>query len=360
MIKPKFWCGKRVFVTGHTGFKGAWLTLLLEQLGAEICGYSLAPATTPSLYSLTSGSRQKNCHIADIRDRDVLRRTIQAFEPEIVFHLAAQSLVRHSYRYPAETFAINVLGTAHVLDAIRATPCVRVGLIITTDKVYDLSDGLTPRKESDSLGGHDPYSASKAAAEILTASYRESFFSGRLGASSAQIATARSGNVIGGGDWSEDRIVTDIVSALNEHRQVVLRYPKSVRPWLFVLDTLTGYLMLAERLHNCDAGFASAWNLGPISGADMQVHELVEAFAESWGATQGWLTCSQPTLAEAPQLRLDSARAMTDLGWRPSLTQRETIFETATWYHRFFNDKADPVSLCRDAILQHLTRIQQH
>jgi CDP-glucose 4,6-dehydratase len=357
MDSPGFWRGKRVFLTGHTGFKGTWAGLLLAELGAELCGYSLAPETTPDLFTLTGGAaRFASHHLADIRNRDTLMRAMQEFRPDTVIHMAAQSLVRRSYREPEATFDINVMGTAHVLEAIRATPSVRAAIIVTTDKVYDLSGDVTPRKESDPLGGHDPYSASKAAAEILVQSWRQSFFSGGQGASPARIATARSGNVIGGGDWSEDRIITDLVTALPDGRAVVLRYPESVRPWLFVLDTLSGYLALAERLHGEDASFASAWNFGPAPGEEMRVRDLADAFATAWGGTEGWRLDPRPQPPEAPQLRLDPARALSGLGWRPSLTQREAVEETAAWYHAFLQEKADASALCQSAIRRHLAR----
>jgi CDP-glucose 4,6-dehydratase len=282
---------------------------------------------------------------------------MQAARPDIVIHMAAQSLVRRSYREPAETFDVNVMGTANVLEAIRATPSVKAAVIVTTDKVYDLSLDAAPRKESDPLGGHDPYSASKAAAEILAASYRASFFSGAQAAHQAKIATVRSGNVIGGGDWSPDRIVTDLVTALPTGRPVELRYPESVRPWLFVLDTLTGYLMLAERLYKTGRGFAEAWNFGPPPGEEMRVRELVEVFAQEWGQARGWRLAQGSNPEEAPLLRLDPAKAMQKLGWRPCLTQPEAIVETAEWYHAHLVGMRDAAKLCDDAISRQLSRI---
>lgn len=355
MINPGFWHGRRVFVTGHTGFKGAWANLLLSRLGARICGYSLPPEKTPNLFALTGGeSTVQKHHLADIRDQQSLTRAMQDFQPELVLHLAAQSLVRRSYRDPVETFSVNVMGTAHVLEAIGATSSVRAGLIITTDKVYDLSGDVSPRKETDPLGGHDPYSASKAAAEILTESWRKSFYSRNGTQNSLRIATARSGNVIGGGDWSEDRIVTDVIRAILSGQDVALRYPDSVRPWLFVLDTLAGYLMLAERLLNAEEGFDSAWNFGPTQGQEMRVSELVETFTKAWGIEGGWRLAEGEPLPEAPLLRLDPGKAMTKLGWRPLLSQQAAIGETAAWYHDCQQPGADPLRLCQEAIVRYL------
>lgn len=358
MIDPGFWRGRRVFLTGHAGFKGAWASLILARLGAHVTGYSLAPETEPNLFTLAGAAPGLAAHIiADIRNAETLTRAMQDSRPDIVLHMAAQSLVRRSYRAPAETFAVNVMGTAHLLDAIRATPGVQAAVIVTTDKVYDLSLDVSPRKESDPLGGHDPYSASKAAAEIVTASWRQSFFVPERGGHSAQIASVRSGNVIGGGDWSEDRIITDVVGALPAGRPVALRYPDSVRPWLFVLDTLTGYMMLAERLCKAAPGFADAWNFGPLPGEELTVRELVETFAREWQVTDGWCLAAGDHPPEAPLLRLDPAKAMAQLGWRPSLDQKAAIRETAAWYHAHLEGAQDAAQLCDAAIARHLSRI---
>lgn len=363
MIDPDFWRGRRVFLTGHTGFKGVWASLMLGRLGAAVTGYSLAPETSPSLFQLTGGAAGVSGVIADIRDAGALTAAMRDARPEIVIHMAAQSLVRRSYREPEATFSVNVMGTAHVLDAIRATPGVTAAVIVTTDKVYDLSLDVSPRRETDPLGGHDPYSASKAAAEIVTASWRESFFTGAHAVHGARIATVRSGNLIGGGDWSPDRIVTDLVAALPAGREVQLRYPESVRPWLFVLDTLTGYLALAERLHwqepgGAQARFDGAWNFGPSQGEELQVRELVELFAREWGVAKGWRLAEGRHVPEAPLLRLDPSKAMQELGWRPSLRQREAIDETARWYHAFLDrPPSAALPLCYEAINRHLARI---
>jgi CDP-glucose 4,6-dehydratase len=358
MIDLGFWRGKRVFLTGHTGFKGAWACLTLARLGAHVTGYSLAPETEPNLFTLAGAAKGLEAHIiGDVLDVEALRGAMQASKPEIVLHMAAQSLVRRSYREPVETFAVNVMGTAHVLDAIRATPGVEAAVIVTTDKVYDLTLGVSPRRESDPLGGHDPYSASKAAAEIVTASWRQSFFSRDRGGHAARIASVRSGNVIGGGDWSGERIVTDIVAAIPAGQQVALRYPESVRPWLFVLDSLTGYMMLAERLVCASDGFADAWNFGPSPGEELSVLELVELFAREWDIANGWRLATGAHPPEAPLLRLDPTKAMRQLGWRPSLDQKAAIRETAAWYRAHLAGAQDAANLCEAAIARHLARI---
>jgi CDP-glucose 4,6-dehydratase len=358
MIDPDFWRGKRVFLTGHTGFKGTYASLMLARLGARVIGYSLEPATKPNLFSLIGASSRLEQHIiSDIRDADAVVAAMRSTQPDVVLHMAAQSLVRRSYREPSETFAVNVMGTAHVLDAVRATPSVKAAIIVTTDKVYDLSLDESPRRESDPLGGHDPYSSSKAAAEIVTSAWTESFFSAARKGHTAHIATVRSGNVIGGGDWSEDRIVTDIVGAFAAGHKVPLRYPNGVRPWLFVLDTLTGYLVLAERLVREGNMYAGAWNFGPLLGEELNVRDLVEIFAQEWGVSDGWEHAAGNHPPESLRLRLDPSKAILRLGWRPTLDQSKAIHETAAWYHYQLVNTNDAAGLCEDAITRHFARI---
>jgi CDP-glucose 4,6-dehydratase len=358
MIDPSFWRGKRVLLTGHTGFKGTYASLMLARLGARVIGYSLTPTTNPNLFSLTGALSRLDQHIiADIRDANALVSAMQAAQPDVVLHMAAQSLVRRSYREPSETFAVNVMGTTHVLDAVRATPSVKAVIIVTTDKVYDLSLDNSPRKESDPLGGHDPYSSSKAAAEIVTSAWRESFFSAAQRGHMAHVATVRSGNVIGGGDWSEDRIVSGIVEALPIGQKVPLRYPNGVRPWLFVLDTLTGYLMLAERLVREGDSYAEAWNFGPLYGEELCVSELVEIFAKEWGISDSWDHAPGNHPPESLRLRLDPSKAVLRLGWRPTIDQRQAIHETAEWYHRYLANNSDAADLCEAAITRHFARM---
>ena len=340
---------KRVFLTGHTGFKGSWLAVWLHRLGAEVYGYSLPPPTEPSNYALAR-VRDLLCGetIADIRDRKTVRETMAAFKPDIVFHLAAQPLVRDSYVSPFDTFEINVMGTASVLDAVRnlARPCAVV--CITTDKCYENREQVWGYRECDPMGGYDPYSASKGAAEILIASYRRSFFHpDRLVEHGVQLASARAGNVIGGGDWARDRIVTDMVAALTQGRLVPVRNPHAIRPWQHVLEPLSGYLTLASAmLEKPGPAWSSAWNFGPVSGTELPVGELASAFIKAWGAGT-WVDQSRPGQPhEASILRLSIEKAGWELGWRPRWICDEMIQRTAHWYRRALCEGADARSLC--------------
>ncbi len=325
------WAGRSVLVTGHTGFKGCWLSLWLQQLGARVHGFALDPPTRPSLCELTrlpellaSDTR------ADLADRETLQAVLELARPEVVFHLAAQSLVRESYREPITTFQTNVMGTVLLLDALRALSCVRAVVVVTTDKVYRNREWVYPYREPDALGGHDPYSASKAATEIAAASYRDSF----LRQSGVQLATARAGNVIGGGDWSEARLVPDCLRAFARGEPVRLRYPGAVRPWQYVLEPLLGYIMLAERLLGSDSEtFASAWNFGPEGSDDRTVGEVGRALADLWGPqAQLEFDDQQAHPHEAGLLRLDITRARAVLGWQPLWPLERGLRATVDWY----------------------------
>jgi CDP-glucose 4,6-dehydratase len=329
--------GKRVFVTGHTGFKGGWLSLWLHSLGASVHGYALDPPTQPNLFNsacirtiLASDTR------ADLADLSRLRSAIDEAQPEIIFHLAAQPLVRMSYRDPLATFATNVMGTAHVLEAARTTESLRALVVITTDKVYRNPEWPYPFREIDPLGGADPYSASKSAAEIVTASYSNSFFSGPTG-HPAHVATARAGNVIGGGDWAADRLTPDCVTAFARNEPVSLRFPHAVRPWQHVLEPLCGYLRLAGLLMTPDgARYAKAWNFGPDAASDATVGEVAETVARLWGddaRVEHVPASTNPH--EASVLRLDSTLARTELGWIPRWSLDRALGETVAWYRAF-------------------------
>ncbi len=341
--------GKRVFLTGHTGFKGSWLALWLHRLGANVYGYSLPPPTDPSNYALAHvRSALAGETLGDIRNRGLMRDTLAAFAPDIVFHLAAQPLVRESYAQPFETFEVNVLGTASVLDAVRERkrPCAVV--CITTDKCYENREQDWGYRESDPMGGHDPYSASKGAAEILIASYRRSFFNpANLEQHGVQLASARAGNVIGGGDWARDRIVTDMVAALAAGRPVPVRNPHAIRPWQHVLEPLSGYLTLASAmLARPDPKWSDAWNFGPISGTELPVGKLADAFVKAWG-TGKWVDQSTPgQLHEASILRLSIEKAGIVLGWRPRWTCEEMVSRTAQWYRNVLCEGADGRHVC--------------
>ncbi|MBE0619359.1 MAG: CDP-glucose 4,6-dehydratase [Burkholderiales bacterium] len=341
-IDPDLWRGRSVMLTGHTGFKGGWLTLWLHHLGAKVHGYALGPPTEPCLFEVARvGSVLASDTRADLADLVQLKSTLGKAQPEVLFHLAAQPLVRESYRDPLGTLATNVIGTANVLEAARAVDSIRAIVLITTDKVYDNREWAYPYREIDPLGGHDPYSASKAAAEIVAASYRRSFFAGEA-RHPARVATARAGNVIGGGDWAMDRLVPDCLRAFAADEPVRLRFPRAVRPWQHVLEPLAGYLQLAERLLAREgAKFARAWNFGPDASGDATVGEVAEGAARLWG--EGARVERAPAAKnphEAGLLRLDSTSARNELGWRPRWSLEQAIEQTVAW-HRAWNRDAD-------------------
>lgn len=329
------WKGRDVLVTGHTGFKGGWLALWLHRLGAAVHGFALDPPTDPALFDTANvGGVLASDTRADLADRGALEQSFKRASPQVVFHLAAQPLVRAGYDDPLGTLVTNVMGTAHVLDVARHTDSVRAVIVITTDKVYENREWDWPYRELDALGGHDPYSASKAAAELVATSYCSSFFCGGSD-QAARIATARAGNVIGGGDWATDRLLPDCLSAFSRHGTVRLRNPNSVRPWQHVLEPLAGYLLLAERLmESSHQDFAGAWNFGPLIDSDATVSEVAETVAGLWGHGAGVERVSTTDGAphEAGVLRLDSTKARTQLGWQPRWSLEEALDRTVTWY----------------------------
>lgn len=352
-LDPSFWRGRAVFLTGHTGFKGAWLSLWLRRLGAIVHGYSLDPPTEPSLFEVTGlGRTIASDTRADLADLERLKAAMGDARPEVVLHLAAQALVRESYRNPLGTLASNVAGTAHVLEGVRETPSVRAVVLVTTDKVYENREDLDPYREEDSLGGRDPYSASKAAAEIVAASYRSSFFG--PGKSSAFVATARAGNVIGGGDWAVDRLVPDCHRAFSRGDVVRIRFPHAVRPWQHVLEPLSGYLRLSECLLSPQgAHFARAWNFGPDASGDATVSEVTETVARYWGGGARVELVSSPLDPhEAGQLRLDSTRARRELAWLPRWSLSEALERTVAW-HRRFGEGADMTHVTLEQIAEY-------
>lgn len=327
-----FWNGRRVFVTGHTGFKGGWLAIWLKKLEAVVAGYSLAPLAKPNLFEVANVSVGILNVIADINDGERLKTEMRRFEPEVVFHLAAQPLVRRSYDYPLETLKTNIMGTANVLEAIRQAPTVRAVVIVTTDKCYDNKDWDWGYRETDALGGYDPYSSSKAAAEIVTASYRNSFFTlDRYREHRVALATARAGNVIGGGDWSPDRLIPDLLRAFETGRPIVLRNPGSVRPWQHVLEPLSGYLQLARKLVEAGPAFADSWNFGPSENDSISVLEIVNKMNNNFRFPVKVEAVSSPQPHEAKVLRLDTSRARVNLGWRPVLTIDTAINWVVDW-----------------------------
>ena len=327
---PKFWKDRRVLLTGHTGFKGAWLALWLSHMGARVVGLSLPPETKPNLFELAVIASQVDSHLGDIRDIARVKAMVASAAPQLVIHMAAQALVRRSYREPVETFATNIMGTANLLEAVRSVRNLEACLVVTSDKVYENDGKGTAFAETERLGGHDPYSASKAATEIVVESYRRSFFAD----TAAKPATARGGNVIGGGDFSEDRIVPDIWRAHRANEAVVLRYPDATRPWQHVLDCLSGYLVYAEHLAQ-GAVSDHALNFGPRDKTGLPVRELVGAMQSAIGAKVEWVQAPGPQPKEMPALALDCAKAERTLGWRSRLDAKQTIAWTAEWYKAF-------------------------
>ena len=328
-LDPSFWHGRRVLVTGHTGFKGAWLCVWLEALGAEVAGYANAIRTTPSLYELARVEDGLRSCTGDVRDGESLRAAFDAHRPEVVILMAAQSLVRASFRDPVTTYETNVLGTVRVLEAARQSPDVRAIVNVTSDKAYENREWEWGYREDDAKGGHDPYSSSKGCAELVGAAYRRSFFAGP---DAPALASARAGNVIGGGDFGEDRLIPDLMRAVSESRPAAIRNPGAVRPWQHVLNPLSGYLLLAQRLWERTAGLGDGLNFGPTDGDARPVGAVVERITELWGEDLGWATDPGPHPHEAHYLKLDSSRARMRLGWRPRWGLEEGLERTVEWY----------------------------
>lgn len=325
-----FWRNKRVLITGHTGFKGAWLSLWLEHLGARVVGVALPPATRPSLFEAARIGERIESTFGDIRDAAFVARTIAAAEPEVIFHLAAQSLVRASYSAPVATYETNVMGTIHVLEAARTTPSVRAIVNVTSDKCYENREWPWPYRETEAMGGYDPYSSSKAASEIVTAAWRRSFFS--AASPPVGLATGRAGNVVGGGDWAEDRLVPDCMRALAADRVIDIRFPGAVRPWQHVLEPLCGYLLLAQRLWEEPAKYAEAWNFGPADEDAKPVSWVVSEITSLWGDGAAWRLVGGKQPHEATYLRVDASKARSGLNWRPRLPLSECLAWTVDWY----------------------------
>ena len=332
MINPSFWKGKRVFVTGHTGFKGGWICLWLKHLGAEVIGYSLEPATVPSLFEVADVGEGMQSIIGDIRDHAKLSKTILESKPDVVIHMAAQPLVRYSYAQPAETYEVNVMGTVYLLEAVRANPSVKAVVNVTTDKCYENREWVWGYRENEAMGGVDPYSSSKGCAELVTSAYRQSFFE----PAGIALASGRAGNVIGGGDWAADRLIPDFLRAMDAGKTLNIRSPQAVRPWQHVLEPLSGYLMLAEQLYSNGASFAEGWNFGPSDDDSRTVSWIIKRMAEM-RKDINWQCDEAPQLHEANLLKLDSSKARRQLNWQPVWRLQTALQKTLEWHEAWRN-----------------------
>ena len=350
----EFWNKKKVLVTGHTGFKGSWLCLWLQKLGAEVVGYALEAPTSPSLFKLAKVDENMTSIINDIRNKEMLENTIKEYKPEIVFHLAAQPLVRKSYDNPIETFEINVMGTANLLDVTRSSEGVKVVINITSDKCYDNKEWLWGYRETDPMGGYDPYSCSKGCSELMTNSFRQSYFNKK----NIYLASARAGNVIGGGDWAEDRLVPDIIKSLINNESIYIRNPSAIRPWQHVLEPLNGYMMLAEAMWQHGDKYAEAWNFGPENNHVITVGEITERLTRMWLKNIEIKQESGNQPHEATLLRLDCSKAKLNLGWYTKLNLEDTLMWTIDWYKEFSlrNENMKKVTLNQIEIYESLGR----
>jgi CDP-glucose 4,6-dehydratase len=331
-MTPEFWKSKKVFLTGHTGFKGSWLSLWLQSLGAEVTGYALQPPTDPSLFEMARVGEGMRTIISDIRDLSHLQQSMQVAMPDIVIHMAAQPLVRLSYQSPVETYATNVMGTVHLLESVRHTSTVRAVVNITTDKCYENKEWVWGYRENEPMGGYDPYSNSKGCAELVSAAYRSSFFNADSYAQhGVALATVRAGNVIGGGDWAKDRLIPDIIAAFETGKPVLIRNPHATRPWQHVLEPLGGYLTLAEHLYNAGPEYAEPWNFGPYEEDAKPVSWIVETMAELWGEGVRWEIEAGEHPHEASYLKLDISKVRSRLNWHPSLRLQDALERIIEW-----------------------------
>lgn len=346
-----FWKGKKVLVTGHTGFKGSWLCLWLQSLGADVVGYALAPPSNPSLFEEAKVAQGMVSLHGDIRDPEQMNRAMARFQPEVVIHMAAQSLVRHSYLNPVETYATNVMGTVNVLEAVRQTASVRAAVMVTSDKCYENREWVWGYRENEAMGGYDPYSNSKGCAELVTSAYRQSFF--RDG--SAAVASARAGNVIGGGDWAADRLVPDMVRAVADRRPVPIRNPHAIRPWQHVLEPLSGYLLLAQKLYEDGTAYAEGWNFGPREDDARPVQWIADQFTGLWGEGASWVLDGAEHPHEAHYLKLDCSKARMRLDWQPKWSLEISLRKIVAWQKAHLRNQD-----MRTFTLEQILEFQEH
>ncbi|MBI5099498.1 MAG: CDP-glucose 4,6-dehydratase [Nitrospirae bacterium] len=353
VVNKNFWKDKKVLITGHTGFKGSWLSLWLQSLGSQVIGYALDPSGKPNLFEDANVAGEMVSIFGDVRNLELLQSVLEKHKPEIIFHMAAQSLVRYSYYHPVETYTSNIMGTVNILEAVRRTDNVRVVVNITSDKCYENKEWAWGYREIEPMGGHDPYSSSKGCAELVTAAYRNSYFSNEdIDRQSVAVATARAGNVIGGGDWSEDRLVPDIMRSFIKNRPVVIRNPNAIRPWQHVLEPLSGYLLLAEKLWDDGPRFSEAWNFGPADDDAKPVSWIVENLVRAWGEGASWRTDTTLQPHEALFLKLDCSKTKHLLGWSHRLSLAVALEWTADFY-RLYKRKGNFSQLIRDQILSY-------
>ncbi len=357
-MNPSFWLSKKVFITGHTGFKGSWLSLWLQQLGAKVTGYALPPHTQPSLFKVAQVEQGMTSIVGDICDGELLTNVIQQVKPDIVIHMAAQPLVRQSYVDPVLTYSTNIMGTVQLLEAVRQTPSVRAVINVTTDKCYENKEWFWGYRENEPMGGFDPYSSSKGCSELVTAAYRNSFFNNaRHGKNQVALATARAGNVIGGGDWTNDRLIPDVLRAIKSGQSVKIRNPNATRPWQHVLDPLNGYLILAEKLYKEGLAFAEAFNFGPAEEDAKPVKWVVDQLIESLGEGASWFIDSDMHPHEAHHLKLDCSKARVMLDWQPHWNLNHALQAIIAW-HKVYNTCQNSTTI-RSLCLQQIKEYSQ-
>jgi len=354
-MNPSFWLNRKVLVTGHTGFKGGWLSLWLQQLGAKVTGYSLPPPTSPSLFEVAEVGLRMDSRIGDVRDLDTVKALVSEIKPDVIFHLAAQPLVRYSYDHPVETYTTNLIGSLNLLEAVRHSGGVRAVVMVTSDKCYENNATRSaPFTENSPMGGFDPYSSSKGAMELMVSSYRRSYFpSDRYPEHGTAIATVRAGNVIGGGDWAADRLVPDAIQAFANNQPVTIRNPQATRPWQHVLDPLSGYLLLAQQLFNTGTDLAEGWNFGPSARDEQTVGWIMDRLTQLWGNGAAWQTSEDQHPHEAMQLTLDCSKALQRLNWQPRWDIEQGLKATIAWYKDLQDYSSSVYNLTCDQIGQY-------